>query len=207
MKYDAIVVANGKAKRSKLGYNKVFYLMKNKKTVLENACRVFIEDKDCRNIIIVSDTKDKVFKSLKVKVVDGGKTRFESVACGLEQVNSQYVFIHDAARPFLKKEDNDKLKKQIIKNDGVILVSEIFNTVKYVENGIIKKTLDRQMLFNALTPQAFNTELLKKAYKKAKNKTFTDDSSVFENAHYKVKAVIGDSSNIKLTKKTDFENI
>lgn len=207
MKYDAVVVASGKGKRAKLGINKVFYVMKNHKTVLENACKVFINDKDCKQIIVVTNNINKVFKHNKVTIVKGGKERKDSVKNGLAKVNSDYVFIHDGARPFIKKEDINKIKKELKISDGVILASKNVNTVKLVKNGKVVKTLDRNYIYNALTPQAFKTKKLIKAYNETNLSNVTDDSSVFENMGYKVKVIEGDSSNIKLTKKEDFKNI
>ena len=66
MKYDAVVVASGNSERAKLGFNKVFFVMKNNKTVLENACEVFINDNDCEHIIVVTNEPDKVFKNNKI---------------------------------------------------------------------------------------------------------------------------------------------
>ena len=75
MKYDAVVVASGNSERAKLGFNKVFFVMKNNKTVLENACEVFINDNDCEHIIVVTNEPDKVFKNNKIITINGGKER------------------------------------------------------------------------------------------------------------------------------------
>ena len=207
MKYDAVVVASGNSKRADLGFNKVFFVMKNNKTVLENACEVFINDKDCENIIVVTNETDKVFKNDKVIIINGGKERCDSVKNGLSKVTSEYVFIHDGARPFIKAIDIDKIKKALLSYDAAILVSKNVNTIKEVKNGIITSTLDREYVYNALTPQAFKSSLIKEAYNKVDLNGLTDDSLVFEKMGHKVKAIEGDASNIKLTKKEDFNNI
>ena len=206
MKYDAIIVASGKGERAGLGFNKVFYKMKNGKTVLENASKVFVNDDDCKKIIIVTNDDDKVFKNRKVTVVSGGEKRQDSVFNGLSLVKSNYVFIHDGARPFLNKEDVEKLKKTIIHEDGAILALKEINTVKLVSDGYIKKTLNREEIYKALTPQAFKTKVIKDAYTKVNHSKLTDDASLLEKLNIKVKIVEGDPSNIKLTSKADFEN-
>lgn len=205
MKYDAVVVASGKGKRAKLGFNKVFFVMPNKKTVLENACHNFINDKDCQKIIIVTNDQDKVFKNKKVELVKGGKERFNSVLNGLEKVTSDFVFIHDGARPYLSKRDLENLKKALKNNKGAILASKAIDTVKYVENGFIKKTINRENIYLAQTPQAFNTKLLKQAYQKVDLNGCTDDASVFEKAHHKVFVVEAKDNNKKLTVEADFK--
>lgn len=207
MKYDVVVVANGKGKRAGLGYNKVFFVMKNNKTVLENSCSVFVNDDDCKKIIIVTDDKEKVFSNSKLVIVNGGEKRIDSVINGLKCVESETVFIHDAARPFLLKEDVDKLKIEVEKHDAAILVSKTINTLKKVKEGVIEKTVDRNNIYNALTPQAFKTELIKDAYNKLNDSDITDDSQVVEKLGKKVYIVEASPSNIKLTDKVDFENI
>ena len=207
MKYDAVVVASGKGERSNLGFNKVFFVMKNGLTVLENACQTFIEDKECSNIIVVTNDKDKVFKNKKVKIVSGGQRRQDSVINGLKEVKEEFVLIHDGARPFVLKEDIEKLKKEVLNTNAAILVSKSINTIKKVNNNIIEETIDRNVIYNALTPQAFKTDLIKDAYSKCNNETVTDDSLAVEKMDIKVHVVIGDESNIKLTNQKDFENI
>ena len=186
MKYDAIVVASGNSERAKLGFNKVFFVMKNKKTVLENACNVFINDVDCEHIIVVTNNQDQVFKNDKVILINGGQERYNSVINGLSKVTSEYVFIHDGARPFIEKEDIEKLKEALSSFDGAILVSKNINTIKQIKDGVIEKTLDREYVYNALTPQAFKTSLIKEAYNKVDLKGITDDSLVFEKYGLKV---------------------
>lgn len=207
MKYDAVVVASGNSVRADLGFNKVFFVMKNNKTVLENACEVFINDEDCQKIIVVTNEKEKVFNNKKIEVIEGGKERKDSVKNGLTKTTSEYVFIHDGARPFLNKQDVEKLKEALNETDGAILVSKNVNTIKEVKNGFIEKTLDREYVYNALTPQAFKTSLIKEAYNTLDLSGITDDSLIFEKKGYKVKAIEGDPTNIKLTNRKDFENI
>lgn len=205
MKYDAIVVASGKGVRSGLKYNKVFYKMNNKKTVLENACSCFVNDEDCKRIIIVTNEKENVFKNDKVIIINGGEKRQDSVYNGLSLVKSNYVLIHDGARPFLTMEDVEKLKKEIVREDGAILAIKEINTVKVVRDGYIKKTLNRETIYKALTPQAFKTKVIKQAYEKVNRSKLTDDASLLEKMGLKVKVIEGNPNNIKLTKKSDFD--
>lgn len=207
MKYDVIIVANGKGERAKLGFNKVFFVMKNGKTVLENACSNFVTDEDCKNIIIVTDEKDKVFNNEKVKVVDGGEKRSNSVYNGLKNCESEYVLIHDAARPYINMEDINNLKEEVIKYDGVILAKKATDTVKLIKDGLVQETLDRESIYLAMTPQAFKTELIKSAYETLDVSNCTDDASVFEKYNHTVKVIEGSSTNIKLTSEEDFKNI
>lgn len=207
MKYNAIVVASGKGERANLGFNKVFFVMKNNKTVLENACSTFVNDEDCSKIIVVCDEEEKVFKNDKVVTTKGGIKRANSVYNGLLLCDAEYVFIHDGARPFLDTEDVNKLKEEIVRYDGVMLAKKAIDTIKLTKEGMVVQTLDRENIYQALTPQAFKTNLIKEAYDTLDVSNCTDDASVFEKFNHKVKVVEGKTSNIKLTTAEDFKNI
>ena len=73
------------------------------------------------------------------------------------------------------------------------------------ENGKIIRTIDRSKLYNTQTPQAFKTELIKKAHEELKESNFTDDSSMLEELNIPVHIVIGSYSNIKITTKSDLD--
>ena len=207
MNYDVVVVASGKGLRAGLGFNKVFYVMKNGKTVLESACTNFISDDECKKIVVVTEDEDKVFKNPKVVVTKGGAKRANSVYNGLVKCESEYVMVHDGARPFINKTDIEKLKEALNDSDGAMLAKKAVDTIKYVKDGYVKETIDRENIYLALTPQAFKRDLLTQAYETINVDELTDDASVFEKLNYKVKVVEGDSSNIKLTNPEDFKNL
>lgn len=205
MKYDAIVVASGKGERANLGYNKVLYKLKNGRTILEEACQIFINDDDCMNIIVVTE-ENVIIDSNKVKFIKGGVVRQESVINGLSLATSEFVLIHDAARPFLSKRDLENVKKEVAENDAALIVTKATDTIHYSTNTFIEKTIDRNCIYQAQTPQAFKTSLIKEAYKNLKG-SVTDDASVVENYGHKVKLVVALDPNKKLTNKEDFLDI
>lgn len=209
MIYDVVIVASGKGERAKLGYNKVFYKMKDGRTILECSASLFINDIDCKKIIIVTneDCVDKVFKNDKVITTIGGKERKDSVENGLQYVESEYVLIHDGARPFLKKESLDELKNKLCEYDAVILAEKAKDTIKIVSNNKIEKTIDRNTVYLAQTPQGFKSDLIKNCYEQSKNKLFTDDASLVESCGYDVYVVENKFDNKKLTVETDFVNL
>lgn len=209
MKYDAVVVGSGKGERAKLGFNKVFFKMSNNKTVLENAYHLFLEDGDCNSVIVVTNEENLnlVEDNPKIIKVVGGKTRQESVNNGLSKVESEYVLIHDGARPNLTKEELEDVKKELEHEDGVLLVLKEKDTIKYSENNYVSKTINRDYIYRALTPQAFKTSMIKKAYEHVLNNNIsvTDDAEVFELSGYKVKMILGNEINQKLTNPQDFK--
>ena len=206
MFYDVVIVASGKGQRANLGYNKAFYKMKDGRTVLECSASLFIEDEDCKNIIVVTNEEyiDQVFKNDKVICTIGGKERRNSVENGLNLVQSEYALIHDAARPFLNKLSLEELKKQLETSGACILARKATDTIKVVENNKIIKTLDRNSIYMEETPQAFKSDLLKKCYKESENIIFTDDASLVESLGYEVSIVEDKFNNKKLTNEMDF---
>ncbi|MDO4940705.1 MAG: IspD/TarI family cytidylyltransferase [Erysipelotrichaceae bacterium] len=207
MKYDVVVVAAGKGIRSGLNYNKAFFVMDNNKTLLENSCKLFIEDEDCQKVIVVTSEEylDKVFKHNKVITCLGGSLRKDSVYNGLKNVTSEYVLIHDGARPNLNINALNKLKDVLVSKGNVILAHQAIDTVKEVVNEKIVKTLDRKNIYLAETPQGFKTEFIKYCYEHCENIEFTDDASLVESLGYDVYIVNDEYNNKKFTYKEDFE--
>ena len=180
MNYSAIVLCAGKGSRSGLTYNKMLYRFKNK-TVYEMTMDIFLNDERCKQIVVVTNN-------------------------GLQVVKEDYVLIHDGARPYLKKENIDDILECLNKNNACLLVVPVKDTIKVCMDGNIVKTLPREQLVQAQTPQAFKTELIKRCYQKGKDQNYiaTDDASLveyFENIE--VKAVLGSYSNIKITTPDD----
>ena len=209
MKYDVVIVASGKGERANLGYNKAFFKFKDGKTVLEHAASLFVEDDDCQNIIVVTslDYLEEVFNNKKVVTTLGGKQRKDSVFNGLNKVTSEYVLIHDAARPFLNRESLEELKKEIVDKGAVILAKKAIDTIKVVDNNKIIKTIDRNTIYMAETPQGFRTSLIKKCYENCDETNFTDEASLLESLGYDVYVVEDKYNNKKLTTETDFEDL
>ena len=203
MKYQAIVLGGGKGSRADLGYNKILYKMKDGRTVLEKSCDIFLNDDDCQKLIVVLN-EELPFRNEKVIKTKGGINRYDSVLNGLKLVDSEYVLIHDGARPFVTKDDINRLKTELASEDGAILVNKTVDTIKEVRDGYIAGTPQREYLYNALTPQGFKTEVLKEAYANVDFNGVTDDASVLEKYGKKVKIVEGSLNNRKLTSPEDF---
>ena len=209
MKYDVVIVASGKGVRANLGYNKVFYKMKNGKTILDCSVNLFYEDEDCRRIIVVTNEEDfiSIKDNNKLISVSGGNERKDSVYNGLKEVESEYVLIHDGARPFINFETIEEIKKLLIENDAVCLGHMSSDTVKIIEDDRIVETIDRNKVFLAETPQAFKSSLIKDCYERCEDINFTDDASLVESLGYEVKILINKYDNHKLTRKEDFNNL
>ena len=214
MKYTALIVAAGSGTRMKLGYNKVYAKLKDGRSILEHTMAVFENDEDCGQIIIVTDAGDycehirKEFWPGKITLVKGGDTRQESVMNGLAAVLSDYVMIHDGARPFVSKESLQAVKDALQSEDACLLMVPCKDTIKEVRDGYVVQTYERASLMAAQTPQAFRTDLIRSCMQKALANGFTgtDDASLVEEfSDTKVKAVEGDYGNIKITTPEDMK--
>lgn len=211
MIYTVVLVCAGSGTRSGLEYNKMFFIL-DKKTVYEHAISLFLEDDRCNEIIVVCKGEEKtLFNNLitnsKIKYVQGGKERQNSVYNGLSEVSNKYVLIHDGARPYLLKKDLDSLLECLVVDNACALMVPCVDTIKLSKDGFIEKTLDRNTIMMVQTPQAFDTKLITSNYFLALNsdQIFTDDCSIIEHfSDVKIRSVIGSYSNIKVTNENDF---
>ncbi len=211
MKYSVVIVAAGVGSRMNLGYNKVYHKI-NGQTILEKTMEIFENDQNCRQIVVVTDRKlyhQHIKKYCgKYVIVEGGKTRQESVYKGLFPVIEEVVYVHDGARAYVSKDSLDRLGEKMKDADAAFLAVPCKDTIKMVQNELVEKTLPRERLYQAQTPQAFKTELLRKCYQKAFESSVevTDDASVVELfSDTKVYVVEGDYSNIKITTPEDLK--
>ena len=142
-----------------------------------------------------------------IDVVVGGKTRFESVRNCMKKVGPLFdiVLIHDAARPFIDNETIERSIKMAARFGACVVAVPENDTVKLVDSRLfIKRTLDRNRIFRAQTPQAFKYGLIKKAYSAA-NRDITDDASLIESMGRRVKILEGSYRNLKITTKEDLK--
>ncbi len=145
------------------------------------------------------------FKKVAI-VVEGGKTRGESVCCGLKACDedTMIVCIHDGVRPLVKAETVHKAILLCEESDAVVVGVRVKSTIKCVgDNQEISSTLDRDLLWEAQTPQVFKKELILEAYEKGVGQSFTDDSALVEQMGVPVKMLEGNYSNVKVTTPDD----
>lgn len=146
----------------------------------------------------------------RVTLVKGGPTRAESVKYGFDAVDDKtdVVLIHDMARPFVTKEMIRDLIDAVAKYGAALIAQPVTSTVKQIKKANhfqIYKTLDRNVIYLAQTPQGFRFGLLKKLYAKAKGKIqkFTDEAQFVESRKVPVWVVPGSALNIKVTTPQD----
>ena len=219
--FSVVIVAGGKGKR--FGGYKQFAKVYNKE-ILWYATKNFEQHPKISNIIVVAPqemiekTKEilKDFKKVQ-KIVEGGEERMFSVFNGLKEVKTEFVLIHDGARPYVDKKIIDNLLEKVKNYPAIIPAIPLTDTIKFKDNEFVYGNPKRDRLLRVQTPQAFKTEILKKSFEKYfqtyKNfeKIFTDESGLVEEMMgIKSKWIEGDENNLKITYKDDikkFENL
>ncbi len=194
------------------------YLPVSGKAVLAHAIRAFQFHPLISGITVILAEDDQWFESAvgqlsaAVDTVIGGATRAQSVRNGLQFVADNYpetdwVLIHDAARPCLSPGSLDRLLEQGLQSaDGAILAMPVGDTLKRAgEAGEITATVDRSGLWAAQTPQLFPLAALSDAIDAAQREgcELTDEASAMEFVGAKPKLVMGSAANIKVTHPSD----
>lgn len=213
MKYAAVIVAAGSGSRMGLGYNKMLFQLKSGEVILEKTISVFLNDPACEQLIVVHSEEDHdafvpYCQNERIIMTVGGASRQESVSNGLKLVNSDYVLIHDGARPWLSKQNIDDILTMLQKQDACLLMVPVKDTIKVVKDGVVIDTPARESLYQAQTPQAFKTSLIQTAHQIAKeqNVEATDDAMLVELCTgTKVYMVLGSYENKKVTTIDDVQ--
>ena len=215
MKYSAVILLAGKSSRFNGDVNKVYYEINNK-PIFSYALDKFIEDQRCEKIVLVYNECDKKlldkyhFVDNKIVFTKGGNERYISVLNGLKSVETQYVLVHDGARPFITAKMIDDVVSALKTNECVsvgLLMTDTFKRKNQRNNSL--ETVSREGLYSVQTPQGCKTELLVSALNKVcKNDSITDDLMAIEKYTNVIpEIVIGDKRNIKVTTKEDIELI
>lgn len=215
-KIGAVIVAAGSGLR--FGERKQFKKLGTKPLYLYSLQR-FI-DCDLIDEIVLVVPKDllktitfgvkKLNQTPEIKIVTGGKLRQDSVLAGVSTLSNQceIVCVHDAARPFVSADLIQKTINACENNDGAVAAIPSHDTVKEVNsNNRIKRTIPREKIWLAQTPQAFHRSQLVKALSYAKENKIkvTDESTLLESLDYSIVVVEGDTENFKITTQNDWK--
>ena len=211
----AVIVAAGKGIRMNDAVRKQ-YLPLAGRPLLVHSLTLFEDCNLINKIILVVPEDDfdycrnNILPMLKRKInlVAGGKERQDSVYNGLIAVgeNNGIVIIHDGVRPFANKEMLESSIKGAKKHGACIVGVPIQDTLKKISIlNNIEKTIERNNIWLAQTPQAFRYEIIRKAHENAKLKKYTgtDDAFLVEQIGSPVKIVKGNKNNIKITTRED----
>jgi len=218
-KFIAIVPAAGVGKRMQANIPKQ-YLRINDETILHHTVMKLLSHPLINQVILALSPDDEYFAESQLAHhkdiirVNGGTERVHSVLNGLTAVDKKeypWVLVHDAARPCVSHEDIDKLIQRCLSHDcGGILAVPVRDTMKRgVEavNGLttIEKTVEREQLWHALTPQLYKTDELTLSIEQAleQDVQITDEASAIEHVNLPSLLVSASSENIKITHPDD----
>ena len=217
----ALIVAAGQGTRAaSLGVDLKQYANIGGMTVLGRAVAVFADHPEIDEIKVVIHGDDgRLYEratsgctSAKLsEPAIGGSTRQASVLCGLEAIAASMpslVLIHDAARPFVSDTTISKVIAALGERPGALAALAVTDTLKRAAGGIVTKTIARDGLWRAQTPQGFHFAPILSAHRKAANggiDIFTDDAAIAEWAGLDLAIVEDSSSNVKITTSEDLE--
>jgi 2-C-methyl-D-erythritol 4-phosphate cytidylyltransferase len=159
------------------------------------------EDQHWRGLV-VNDSSAWAALSARVETINvGGKSRRDSVLNGLNAIEKTdaWIMVHDAARPCIRSELIEQFIDEL-ENDSIggLLALPLSDTIKLDDGNLrVAKTLSRENIWRAQTPQMFKFDLLKKALIASPNAT--------EATGHQPKLVMGDSANLKVTYATDLK--
>lgn len=220
-KYWVVIPAAGVGLRMGKDKPKQYISIKGK-TILEHTLHCFLQRQDIEAIVVTISKEDEYFSKLslskdkKIIIAPGGKERFESVFSALSKLRSKaddndWVLVHDAARPCLSQQAINRLLKKLSGNEvGGILAMPCKDTMKLASSTAneIEKTLNRDKIWHAQTPQMFRYKKLLLALESTikKNSIVTDEAMAMELSGYKPSLINGNPENIKITHIDDLKH-
>jgi len=195
------------------------YLPFHGRTVLEHTLgRIVAHPRITATVVVIAAADERWphiaagFSEAALLVAEGGAERCHSVLNGLRALAGRaaaqdWVLVHDAARPCLRREDMDRLIELMQDHPvGGLLGIPVTDTKKSADQqGNVIETVRREGLWRALTPQMFRYGLLLQALQAAvdRDAAVTDESAAMEMAGYAPRMVEGHSDNIKITRPQD----
>ncbi len=192
------------------------YLKLHNKTILELTLSNLLDSGIFQGVVVALHPEDAYWEelipeSVRTRVIcyTGGKERADTVRLGLDALKdhaapNDWVWVHDAARPCVSKSELQDLQNELALTDvGAVLALPVTDTVKLQdEEGL--RTIPRERVWRAQTPQVFSFSLLDQALSAAPpNGIITDESSAIELLGYNPLLVKGSASNIKITQPED----
>ena len=210
MRAVAIIVAAGSGTR--MGRPKQF-LPLAEKTVVEWALKAFLDTPDIERVVLVTTPENikehgSRLLSEKIKLVEGGKTRMESVRNGFKEIPEEIeiVAVHDGARPLITPTIVRAVLEEAYDSGAAVAAVPVKDTLKKVTNKQlwVSGTPVRSSFWLAQTPQCYRREILEEALQKfAGDNAATDESQLVEKSGHRVKVVASSYENIKITTPED----
>jgi 2-C-methyl-D-erythritol 4-phosphate cytidylyltransferase len=211
-----VIVAGGSSTRTGGKELKQFRWVAGK-PVLLHSLQTFMARADVVSVVVVlpreyaADPPPWIFQCDidRLMISTGGRTRTESVGNGLEDLPDEaaVVLVHDAARPLVDDATIDRVIASVRTGTCAIAALPVVDTLKEVdEQGRITRTVERERLWRAQTPQGFPRETIVRAHRdaRANHIAATDDAGLCERLGIPVAVVRGSERAMKVTEEVDF---
>ncbi|MFI5124226.1 MAG: 2-C-methyl-D-erythritol 4-phosphate cytidylyltransferase [Chitinophagales bacterium] len=208
----AVIVAAGSGARMGSAIPKQFLLLRNKPLLWYSIAAFQNAFEDIEIVLVVAPeyfthAEQIRFSSRnpeKVKIIAGGKTRFESVQNGLENITEKaaIIFVHDGVRCLVTPDLIRRCYEKAVETGNAIPAIAPVDSIRMgTADG--NKPVRREMVRMIQTPQTFKSEIIKAAYRQDYQELFTDEASVAEKLGIRINLVEGEPANIKITSPTD----
>ena len=216
MRKYAVIVAGGKGLRMGADVPKQFLPVGGRPVLMRTLDAFHAYDAEMRLILVLPVSQQGYWRDLcreyafdvPHRVADGGETRFHSVANGLACVPDEdadaLVAVHDGVRPVVAQKVIAACFDCAARVGAVVPVTDVVETLRRLsDDDKGSRTEDRSRYRLVQTPQTFRAGLLKAAYARPYQPSFTDDASVVEASGVAVALVPGNRENIKITTPFD----
>jgi 2-C-methyl-D-erythritol 4-phosphate cytidylyltransferase len=205
----AIIVAAGSSTRMG-GVDKLLARLGDRPVVAHSIAAVASHPGIEQLVVVASGNNQQAITAVvaelapRARVVLGGARRKDSVRAGLDAIEScEYVIVHDGARPLVTHAMIDAALEGAREAGAALCAIPVTDTVKRAEpSGRVSSTVTREGLWLAQTPQAFRTDLLRRAHQEI-DLDVTDDAALIELLGEPVKLVMGSRLNLKITLQSD----
>lgn len=208
-----IIVAGGRGLRMGADIPKQFLPIGGKPILMRTLERFRQYDENLQIVLVLPADQQDCWQQLCAEhsftlpytLATGGETRFHSVKNGLEKVDASVslIGVHDGVRPFVSLEVIRRCYDAAATSQAAIPVIDVFETVRHLLPDGSSKTVPRSEYKLVQTPQVFDAQLLRNAYRQPFSPQFTDDASVVEACGHPVTLVAGNRENIKITTPND----
>lgn len=224
MSNTAILLAGGNSSRMQSYVDDKILMVIQGKPVFAYSIEAFIESEVVDSLVIAyKDIQQKALieqwiydnidgaNSLEIFWAQGGLRRQDSVFAGLKALThkTEYVFIHDLARPLIQAESIRRIYQTLLVEDAAVLAHPVTDTIKQIlpESLNMPKDLNRNSLWAMETPQAFKYSLAYKAYEEVdrRNLQITDDAAALSLIGHPIAIVKNDLPNPKITLQSDVD--
>jgi 2-C-methyl-D-erythritol 4-phosphate cytidylyltransferase len=214
-----VIVAAGSGTRAGGSEPKQFRWVAGKPMLLHSV-QTFMERPDVLAVVCVlplryaGDPPPWLFQADldRLLISVGGRTRTDSVFHGLEDLpdEAKIILVHDAARPLVGHATIDRVVAEARAGRAATAALPVVDTLKEVaDRGRVKRTVPRDQLWRAQTPQGFPRDLILRAHTEARRRgvTGTDDVGLCEQLGHEVVVVRGSERAMKVTDEDDFARV